>query len=532
MQNPKATVCLLIITAAPALASVDESLRRYFETIDAGASPIVAGQTLATAGELAEFYRERANRPVWVAGGPLAGQLDALLAAIDESTGHGLPAARYHWEMLHVLSSGAAAEHLAELELLASDALLQQVRHRTRGAVDPHVLDPEWHLPPPEVDRLARLSQAVAGMPVSEALALWPESAEYWRLIERRREIAEYGVVERTTVSPGATLKRGQANPRVRELKARLYGPGDHDDVFDRELDRVVRAFQEGAGLEPDGIVGANTLEVMNETRFSWIDRLDANLERWRWLPRTLDATYIRVNIAAFRLRVVDQGSERLAMDVIAGRPQRQTPVFAETMKYMVFHPYWNVPSKLALEDKLPLLKADAAALAALGYEVRLGDGSFAPVTSVDWQGVQRRTFNYILRQRPGEFNALGRVKFMLPNPYSVNLHDTPNRELFSKSERGLSSGCIRISDPATLARWLLVHDDNSTLAEQLPELLAGSETRTVYLQRPVTTMLVYFTAFVDEAGEVAFRRDIYQRDAPLVTALRAGTDTAAVTPP
>src|SRR5690606_30046386 len=145
----------------------------------------------------------------------------------------------------------------------------------------------------------------------------------------------------------------------------------------------------------------------------------------------------LRINIANFSLRVMQAGEEVLRMDVIVGKPYRRTPVFTETIKYMVFNPHWNVPHKLAVEDKLPALKSNPADLAVQGFEVRpSGADAFVPVTRVDWSQVERDTFHFLLRQRPGPDNALGRVKFMLPNPYAVYLHDTPTRELFSRRER------------------------------------------------------------------------------------------------
>jgi murein L,D-transpeptidase YcbB/YkuD len=304
-------------------------------------------------------------------------------------------------------------------------------------------------------------------------------------------------------------------------LKDRLLGPGAHGAAFDAGLEEAVIAYQRAAGLEPDGIVGPGTLEALNATRFSWIDQIDANLERWRWLPRDLPPTHVRVNIAAYALRVFRGSEQPLAMDVIVGRPYRRTPVFTEAIKYLVVNPFWNVPPRIAVQDKLPDLKRDAAALAEQGFEVRLeGESEFLPVTTVDWTQIERDSFRHTLRQRPGPQNALGRIKLMLPNPYAVYLHDTPTRELFARQERSFSSGCVRLSRALDLARWVLENDGQPDTALALQALVDSGETRTLPLNTPLPTFLVYFTAFTDEAGEVVFRRDIYQRDAAVVAAL------------
>ena len=209
-------------------------------------------------------------------------------------------------------------------------------------------------------------------------------------------------------------------------------------------------------------------------------------------------------------------------MDVIVGRPYRRTPVFTETIKYLVLNPYWNVPYSIATQDKLPLMKANATAEAGKGFEAKpQGSDVFVPVDAIDWSGATRRNFPYLLRQKPGPQNALGQMKFMLPNPFAIYLHDTPSRELFAKQERSFSSGCVRLSQPQQLASWLLTNDKNPQ-ADRLQALLAANDTTTIYLKTPIPVYLLYFTAFVADDGDVVLRRDIYGRDQVLIEALRA----------
>lgn len=528
---PIRTLLTLLICAGSCSALADsdpgQELRRFFEGIDAGAAPVVAGRRLNHPALLSQFYRDREHLPLWTRGGALERQLATLLTAIESSAAHGLNGADYHLGTLH--DTSAADRTAAELELLATDAFLTQVRHRASGAVSPRELDPEWHMIKPEVDALETLRLAAgSGIAVDTLLdELWPQSEEYRDLVEHRARILALGEVQAVRVPTGGLLKPGQSDQRVAALKNRLLGPGDHGSTFDQELRAAVVEFQRSAGLEADGIVGDATLEVMNASRFSWIDRLDANLERWRWLPREQPDTYVRVNIAAYSLRVIRAGEEALRMDVIVGRPYRRTPVFTESIKYLVLNPFWNVPYQLAVQDKLPVLKRDSAELAAQGFEVRPeGADAFQSVTSVDWSTVERGNFRYLLRQRPGPANALGQVKFMLPNPHSVYLHDTPSRELFARQERSFSSGCVRLSRPLDLAAWILQNDGRPKDAQRVTDLVASGETTTLYLKTPLPTWLVYFTAFTDVAGEVVFRRDLYQRDAALVAALRNASST------
>lgn len=527
MRTMMVALLVLGIAGTPARGQDDDlpdKLRSFFEEIAIGAQPLIAGQELAFPRELSEFYGERNHQPMWTAGGPLADQAAALLAAVRASEGHGLYPRSYHAPVLAQMIEGPVRPLDLALELLASDAFLRQARDRTRGAVSPRTLDPDWHLVPPDSELTDPLRHALdPGASVAGILdALWPRHREYRALVAKRAELAARHEEPFDPIPDGPLLRPGASNERVELVKRRVLGPGAHDTTFDPELKQAVMALQREAGIEADGIVGPATLEVLNATPASRIERIDANLERWRWLPPTVPETYIRVNIAAFSLRVIQRGHDVLNMSAIVGRPYRRTPTFSESIRYLVFNPYWNVPFKLATLDKLPLLQKDPAALVAQGYEVRPeGEDAFRPVDTVDWSGVSRRNFHYLLRQRPGPFNALGRVKFMLPNPHDVYLHDTPDRELFARQERGFSSGCIRVSEALELARWVLANDGRDADAGRVAELAEGGETTTIYLKQPLPVYLVYFTAFTDDSGTVVFRRDLYQRDGAIVAALR-----------
>lgn len=517
-----ALLCLAPLARAD--AEVADAIRGYLEGLDAGALPMISGQQLEHPAMLSRVYRDRNHEPFWLAGAPLQAEVPEMLAAIDESVKHGFAAERYHHSALQQLLGMGEIEARLAIELLLTDAFLSQALHRSRGVVSPSSLDENWKVPRAEIDPGELLLSTVrqGGSVTSTLDALWPQAIDYALLLERRAEIFAMDEEIAVQVPPGTLLRPGDSSERVVMLKQRLLGPGDYTPYYDANLLPEVTAFQLAAGLEPDGIVGANTLEVLNASRVSWIDRIDANLERWRWLPREMPLAYLRVNIAAYTLRAFEDGEPALSMNVIVGKPYRRTPVFTETLKYMVLNPYWNVPFSIATKDKLPLLQADALAEAQKGYETRPpGRDAFVPVSAVDWAPVTRRSFNYLLRQKPGPENALGRIKFMMPNPHAVYLHDTPTRDLFARQERSFSSGCIRLEHPAVLAEWLLDREDHPRTGN-VEALMARQETLTINLKQPVPTYLVYFTAFATDARDIAFRRDIYGRDSALIAALRA----------
>jgi murein L,D-transpeptidase YcbB/YkuD len=244
------------------------------------------------------------------------------------------------------------------------------------------------------------------------------------------------------------------------------------------------------------------------------IDQLRANLERARWVLYDPESEFLVVNIAGFQLYLVRRGEVAYRTRVQVGRPYRQTPIFKAEMTYLVVNPTWTVPPTIFRNDILPQLRRDPAYLAT--RDIELFDSANAPVdaSTVDWSA---RSFPYRLVQRPGPDNALGRIKFMFPNEHSVYLHDTPSRDLFDRDSRAFSSGCIRVENSFELAEVVL---GRSGARERLDAIVASGRTETIFLPKPMTVMLLYWTAEVDAAGGVAFFPDVYERDPTVIAAL------------
>ncbi|RRQ20019.1 L,D-transpeptidase family protein [Thiohalobacter thiocyanaticus] len=240
------------------------------------------------------------------------------------------------------------------------------------------------------------------------------------------------------------------------------------------------------------------------------------NLERWRWLPRDLGPRYIMVNIAGFRLQLVEHDEVMQDMRVIIGKPYRSTPAFVGRLRYLVFNPYWNVPERNMREDLLPQQIADPGYLAANGYRILDGWGEDAreiDPAEIDWQRVRPVQFPYRLRQDPGPQNSLGRLKFMLPNRFDVYLHDTPARHLFERTVRTFSSGCIRVEEPVALAERVLAGTGGDWNVAVIRHLIASGETLDVRLGEPLPVYILYWTVWVDDDGRAHFVNDVYGRD-------------------
>jgi murein L,D-transpeptidase YcbB/YkuD len=526
--------------------SVIQNLLR--NRIEAGGVPInifVGEEPIYTSVALPLFYGRRIYKPAWVSDqGPLdtAAQQVKMIREVDRE---GLRPEDYHLIKLETILSQIRDEQekqiplnpqrLVDLDLLLTDSFLILGSHLLCGRIDPQTVEPQWHVNQRAGDLGLILDQALASGQIEAALRnLIPNHAGYRRLrreLARYREIAALGGWLR--VLEGPKLQKGDSSASVSILKRRLAAEGylenytpENELYFDERLDRALRKFQLQNGLEVDGILGAHTRKALNMTVDDRIGQITANMERWRWLTHDLGSRYILVNIAGFYLEVIDIGRLQMTMKVVVGKPYRRTPVFTSTMTYLVFHPFWHVPARIAREDLLPKIKRDAAFLNKEKIRVFEGWGAEArkiDPAEIDWQKITAAGLKFRFRQDPGPQNALGRVKFMLPNPYDVYLHDTPARELFDKTRRDFSHGCIRIEKPLELAEYLLKNHPDWP-PEKIRSTLAGSVTteKTVKLPEPINVHVLYWTAWLGADNQIYFSADIYDRDNVLEAALNA----------
>jgi len=526
----------------PLAASMSEQLKERLESLGHATGTTLQRETVRALDALVRFYERRSFRPVWVCEAGLLPHTEAFVQVISQADREGLSSTRYHLASIEQLMTAERLDHAQllsrtsrsriDLELLLTDAFFIYGAHISTGQVAPRTLHEMWVVQRPEIDLETQLQQAVEANQVVELLqSLRPTHAGYVSLqkalISYREIVARGGW---PTIPEGPKLQRGDRGPRVMALRTRLgltadleRGSAPVGDVFDPAVEQALQTFQARHGLDPDGIVGASTLMALNVPAAARVHQIELNMERWRWLPHTLEERYILVNIANFALDVVEQGRSVLAMRVVVGKPERRTPSFSADMTYLVLSPHWYVPSTIAIQDKLPLIRRNPSYVARQHFKLfRNGENGATRVDplSVDWSAVSARNFPYRLRQDPGPQNALGRVKFMFPNAHHVYLHDTPARELFAKTARAFSSGCIRLEKPIELAEYLLQDDPRWSREKILATIASGAE-QIVPLATTIPVHLWYWTAWVDEHGLVNFRKDIYTRDGVLAKALR-----------
>lgn len=523
----------MLLLMVSLVAEAGESLRQRLEALHSGYSAEAAGERLMTTQALSEFYEARGYELAWTD----ARSRIAMLTELEAVAQDGLLPTDYHFLALRELMaedweqlSPAARD---DLDLLLSDSFLLLGSHLLEGKVNPETIDPEWFANRRQRAMAPLLAEALANSAITATLdVLRPTQDGYRQLKAARARIAGLVGEPWTDIPAGPGIKLGMEDERVPLIRQRLMTLGDLEasseeaapsTTYDRAMDQAIVQFQRRHGLEDDGIVGRSTLAALNRTPQERLQQIDLNLERWRWLPDSLGETYVLVNVAAFELKLVQQSQVKLSKRVIVGRPFRRTPVFSDQIRYLVFNPTWTVPRKLMIQDKLPEIVRDPDYIQRLGFSVYHGWGServqVDPQT-VEWQSLSSRNFPYQLVQEPGPQNALGQVKFMFPNKFDVYLHDTPSRELFQKSERSFSSGCIRVHEPLDLATALLEIEGGWDRV-RIDGVVDSLKTTTVTLKQPIPVHLEYWTAWAGDDGRLQFRNDIYTRDARLYEALQ-----------
>jgi murein L,D-transpeptidase YcbB/YkuD len=532
--------------APPPAAVVDplaEAIRervdhlRYASEHD-GTDHVVRGRRIVLTDIVARYYESQQFQPKWRD----PARLDLLIAALADLDDDGLDPADYHIEALQSFRTDLRAAatlqpaEQADLEFLATDAMMLSLYHLYLGKVDPVQLSSQWNFStrPVSVERgFERLSAALDSGQIRETFErARPQHVWYQRgreALRTYRAIAAAGGW--SPISDGPTMKLGLDDPRVPALRYRLTVTGDLAGdlqppapplnlAFDAELEAAVKRFQERHGLTADGAVGPGTRAALNVPVSARIDQIRINLERARWVMHELHGEFVLVNVAGFDVSYFRDDEPIWTSKVIVGRPYRETPIFKSLITYVVLNPTWTIPPGILVKDKLPVIKRDPGYLKRNNIRVIDSAGREVNPHAVDWSRYSgSRLPPYQLRQDPGDDNALGLVKIMFPNPYLVYLHDTPSKSLFDKDERVFSSGCIRVEKAFELAE-LVLNDPVRWNRAALDAAIATKKTQTVNLARPVPVLILYWTAQPRPDGQVIFRNDVYGRDPATLAAL------------
>ena len=502
-----------LATLDPADRAVAEKIR---DLLAAKTDKIFAGKRERAAAE--SFYQARHLAPLWLDKGVENARARAAIARLKGADADGLDPSDYKAPTF----AGLGPDALAEAELKLTDAVLTYARHLQAGRFPYTRVSQNIELPQAPPDPAEVLAKVADAADVGTALDQFSPPHENYKKLKamlaqmrgkatgaQEQEIADGPLLKLNAKAP-------MEDPRVPLLRDKLgLGGGASDLKYDAKVAEAVKKFQRANELPVTGKLDSRTIRELNgPPRDRQIDTVISNMERWRWYPRDLGAAHVIVNLPDFSLRVMRDGAEVWSTRLVIGKPDMATPLLSETMKYITINPTWNVPPSIVRNEYLPALQQDPTVLERLGLRL-----------------VYNRDGSVHIFQPPGEANALGRIRFNFPNRFLVYQHDTPDKHMFAYDVRAYSHGCMRVQDPAKYAEILLniARPSENWTAERIKRMFGTGE-QDIQLPAPIWVLLTYQNAFVDEAGKLQIRRDIYNIDSRTLAAIK--TERGAIEPP
>jgi L,D-transpeptidase YcbB len=474
---------------------------------------------------LEAFYAARDYAPLWIADGAASERAKQAIAHLNTADADAMDPADYPTP---VIKAGADPAALANAELRLTASVLTYARHAALGRVHYSRVSADIAYNQIAPDSLEVLAKLANGKDAAAALDTYqPPHAQYKALRKKLADVRGHkGDAGPEKIPAGQILKlvtdkKGRTiltqDERVPVLRARLGLDPVKDDLFyDKPLADAVANYQKGKGLSANGQLTNATLDALNGKRHDRDDVIImANMERWRWVPRDLGRAHVVLNIPDFSLRVYNNGATVWHTKVVVGKPATPTPLLSETMKFITVNPTWNVPPSIVYNEYLPALQQDPTVLKRMGLNL-----------------TQNRDGSVHISQPPGDRNALGRIRFNFPNKFLVYQHDTPDKHLFAQDKRAYSHGCMRVQNPLKYGEVLLsiaLPKENYTEA-RLRDMYGDSE-RNIPFATPIPVHMTYQTAFVDDAGKLQIRDDLYGRDQRLLAALKGEDRRVAEVP-
>jgi murein L,D-transpeptidase YcbB/YkuD len=469
-----------------------------------------------------KFYGSRDYAPLWTQNGGLTENARGAIARLKDAASDGLNAADYP---VPDFTSATSPDALAEADLKLTSSVLDYARQAQSGRMHWSQVSGDIQYPEHPTDPTEVLTNVTTAKDASIALDSYnPPQKLYKALKAKLAELRGEGDLAMIRIGDGPVLKYTRAgkkqpaaevmqDPRVPQLRTKLGVTENPDDNhYDAKVADAVQRFQESVDIKATGVLDERTVNALNSPkRDKQVDTVLVNMERWRWLPRDLGApslgdAYVVLNIPDYTLKVMQRGAQVWTTRVVAGKPGiHATPLLTETMKYITVNPTWNVPPSIVYNEYLPALQQDPTVLDRMGLRLE-----------------HNRDGSVHISQPPGEANALGRVRFNFPNKFLVYQHDTPDKYLFAKDERAFSHGCMRVQYPDQYAAVLLnITMPNEHYTPEKIRSMYGSSEIDLKFPTPIPVNITYQTAFVDDAGKLQIRRDVYGRDATMIALLK-----------
>jgi murein L,D-transpeptidase YcbB/YkuD len=495
------------------------------------------------------FYDDRNNEVAWTRDGKPTKQALAFIQAFNDAAAKGLNPEDYdasRWAGRIQKLAGKNEDDFAQFDVAMTIAVMRYISDLHIGRVNPTHFNFDIDVNTKKYNLAEFVSdQAVDAEDVPKLVASVEPNSEQYRKTEA--SLANYlALAAQEDAHPeqykladvAKTIAVGESYAGLRELYFRLALEGDlelHGDPvtppppasYDKTLADAVKRYQHRHGITEDGKLTPQTVKSLNVPLSDRVTQLQDSLERWRWLPDQYLNARIIVNLPEFVLHAYDaQHQPEFTMKVVVGKVvgEHETPVFAHMMKYLVFRPYWSVPVDIARKELVPHIVTNRGYLATKNFEVTNNKGDVL----TDYTAHQVAQGSVMVREKPGPKNSLGLVKFMFPNQYDVYLHSTPATELFNRTRRDFSHGCVRVQEPAKLAAWVLQGQQYKTnedwdLDSVTEAMNKGPDNHQVNLKAPIPIVIFYVTGFVEDDGDTHFFDDIYGYDAQLQAVLAKG---------
>lgn len=458
-----------------------------------------------------DFYKERNFEYAWFDSTGITEQANHFINLLNNSILTLQDSSLYNAQLMAIYDSlikkdinRVTIKERNNAELLFTGQFFMYASKVYKGS-DINAAELGWFIPRKKIDLTAVLDSTLKNK-IQEDELYFPLNSQYKKL---QNYLSKYIEIDKnrnwgdTIEKPKTVLKKGMEDERVAIIKQKLFLLGDlqvtdSSNIFDSTLVSAVKKFQRRMGLTIDGNIGSKMMEELNIPIKERISQLLINMERARWMPADKDTNYILVNIPEYKMHVYDSGKNVFDIKVIVGTATNSTVIFTDKLKYIVFSPYWNVPSSIVQKEIVPALKKNPNYLAKNNMEITGKSGSLP-----------------VVRQKPGPNNSLGLVKFLFPNSFNIYFHDTPNHDLFTATNRSFSHGCIRLSEPKKLAQYLL-RNDSAWTSQKIDSCMHLQKEKWITLDKPIPVFIVYFTAWVDKDGSLNFRKDIYGHDAKM----------------
>ncbi len=451
---------------------------------------------------LFSFYRGRKFAFAWYDNDGLIEQAANLYNRMQNINDEGLPdKLLYKQEFTNLMddegTDSATGKPSVFAELMISAQYFVYASTVWQGLGEKETLAIQWYLPRKKLSYNNMLDSLLSGKNLLDSAPVYRQYILLKTELKKYKEMLASGGFSAIKADK-KSYRKGDSSAVIDSIRKTLFITGDlaadnGSNIFDDELETGIKNFQERIGQKPDAVIGAAVLTELKIPVENRIQQIVVNMERSRWVPVNVQSNYIVVNIPEYQLHVYENDSLAWSMNVVVGQPAHKTVIFNGNIKYVVFSPYWNIPSGILNKEVLPGIKRNKNYLAT--HNMEWNDGR--------------------VRQKPGPNNSLGLVKFLFPNSYDIYLHDTPSKSLFGENNRAFSHGCIRLAESEKLADYLLRNDSAWTKESINIAMHAGKE-KYVTLKETMPVFIAYFTAWVDRKGKLNFRKDVYGRDSRL----------------